>query len=339
MISAGTNLLSKGDQLKKVTIKYLVDTIRNPRPEMMAMIRQLRIVRQLNPSQYNNLKCRLPYFVCALFTPPFRKTEYFAYTEYFVLDIDHLEDFAGTMIDLRKSLASDSRVLMCFTSPGGNGLKVMMKLKERCYDPSVYKIFYKLFADNFSRCYHLGNTIDQKTCDVTRACFISVDHDIYFNPDAECIDLKAVIDIEENVSRALDLKHDIEQDLACTGHTPLVIQSTDPDKETMNLIRQRLNQKAKSQRKSPSPYVPRELESIMESLKSYIESTGARVTEIINIQYGKKLRISLELRKAELNIFYGKKGFSVVQSPRTGTDAEMNALMADVVESFIFEHT
>ena len=68
-------------------------------------------------------------------------------------------------------------------------------------------------------------------------------------------------------------------------------------------------------------------------------SQGAVLAEVINIQYGKKLRFRVGMRKAEINLFYGKRGFSVVQSPRTGTDAEANALMADVVNCFLMEMT
>lgn len=337
MISAGTNILSPGDTLKKVTVRYLSDAIRHPKPELQAMLRQLRIVRQLNPSQYADLKRHLPYFVCGIFNPPFRKAENFAYTEYFVIDIDHLDNYQGTMLDLRKSLEADDRVVMCFVSPGAMGLKVMFRLKERCYDPNVYKIFYKLYAENFSRQYHLEQAVDTRTCDVTRACFLSGDENVYFNPNAEAVDLKAFIDIEHNAQRAFDLKHDVEK--ALKDATTQETHPSDPDEETMAMIRQKLNPKAKLKGKSAPPYVPKELESIMEDLRKHIESTGVQVNEIISIQYGKKIRMSLELRKAELNIFYGKRGFSVVQSPRTGTDAEMNELMADVVEAFIFERT
>lgn len=44
------------------------------------------------------------------------------------------------------------------------------------------------------------------------------------------------------------------------------------------------------------------------------------------------------LKQAEINLFFGKKGFSVVQSPRTGTNAELNQLMADLIIGMINEH-
>ena len=73
----------------------------------------------------------------------------------------------------------------------------------------------------------------------------------------------------------------------------------------------------------------------MPALTEHIENLGVKVTEVIDINYGKKMRFSIALRNAEVNVFYGKKGFSVVQSPRTGTDPELNQLMADVIVGYI----
>lgn len=94
MISIGTNIKSTTDLLQKVTVKYLCDAIRHPKPAISTRLRQLRIVKELNAAQYATLKQQLPYFVCAMFNPAYRKTENFAYTEYFIIDIDHLSDKA-----------------------------------------------------------------------------------------------------------------------------------------------------------------------------------------------------------------------------------------------------
>ena len=75
MISVGTSVRNNTEPLKKVTPEYLYNALRNPKPEFEARIRQLRVVRQLNESQYAALKVQLPYFVCATFNPPPRKTD------------------------------------------------------------------------------------------------------------------------------------------------------------------------------------------------------------------------------------------------------------------------
>ena len=81
--------------------------------------------------------------------------------------------------------------------------------------------------------------------------------------------------------------------------------------------------------------MPEQLNEIVDNLKSFIEKTGIIVTEIINIQYAKKIRAQLGQKHAEVNLFYGKRGFSVVISPRQGTHDELNEALADLVHQFV----
>jgi hypothetical protein len=66
------------------------------------------------------------------------------------------------------------------------------------------------------------------------------------------------------------------------------------------------------------------MENIVQSVVQYCLDRGIQTTEVINIHYGKKFRFQLGIRQAEINVFYGRKGFSVVQTPRNGTDKELN---------------
>ena len=84
------------------------------------------------------------------------------------------------------------------------------------------------------------------------------------------------------------------------------------------------------------PYVPQQLDDIMDELKTYVEDTGVVLYEVKNIQYGKKLRFKMGQKLAEINLFYGKNGFSVVQSPRCGTSSDFNELMSQLINIFIY---
>lgn len=336
MISVGTNVRDMADSLRKAPVRYLYDAIRNPKPAIAARIRQLRIVRQLDPKQYAILKSQLPYFVCAIFNPAYRRTDNFAYTEYFILDLDKIAQKGLVLADLRRRLAADARVMMLFISPGGDGLKLMMRLSERCYDASLYKVFYRLFLNSFSAQYGLEQVADTKTCDVARACFISVDPDAHFRPDSEPVDLKAFINAADNVQQALDLKREVEKSAPRGDGEPS--RPKDPDRDTMDKIRRTLNPNARAVRQKAPAYVPAQLESVMADLARYVEDRGVQLAETVNISYGKKLRFKLGHKQAEINLFYGKRGFSVVVSPRTGTDAEMNRLMAEVLDTFLAEN-
>ena len=333
MISFGTNIQSNADMLQKVPVKYLYDSLRHPRPDIVSSIRQLRIVRELDNKQYSLLKRKLPYLVCGMFNPPYRRTENFAYTEYFIIDIDHLSEKGLSLADTRKRIEKDTRTVLSFVSPGEDGLKVLFKLKERCYDSGLYSLFYKSFLAIFSEQYALQQVVDIRTSDVTRACFVSIDPNAYYNPNADAIDLNAFVDTNNPYALFEQKRKQEQQEKEQETLSKAENRPSDPDSTAMERIKQLLN--PKPQKEKPPVYVPKELNDIIADLKSYIEQTGVIVPEIINIQYGKKIRFEMGLKKAEVNLFFGKKGFSVVQSPRSGTNAELNRLMAELVTTFI----
>ena len=333
MISFGTNIQSNADMLLKVPVKYLYDSLRHPRPDIVSSIRQLRIVRELDNKQYSLLKRKLPYLVCGMFNPPYRRTENFAYTEYFIIDIDHLSEKGLSLADTRKRIKKDTRTVLSFVSPGEDGLKVLFKLKERCYDSGLYSLFYKSFLAIFSEQYALQQVVDIRTSDVTRACFVSIDPNAYYNPNADAIDLNAFVDTNNPYALFEQKRKQEQQEKEQETLSKAENRPSDPDSTAMERIKQLLN--PKPHKEKPPVYVPKELNDIIADLKSYIEQTGVIVPEIINIQYGKKIRFEMGLKKAEVNLFFGKKGFSVVQSPRSGTNAELNRLMAELVTTFI----
>ena len=336
MLLFGTNIQSAADELKKVQEEYLYNSLRNPKPTIAATIQQLRIVYSMDAKAYVQLKRRLPYFVCGQFNPPFRRKENFAYTESFILDFDHLSSKQLSMKTIRDNIVKDEQVMMCFTSPSEDGLKVMFRLKERCYDAGLYSIFYKAFAATFAMRHNLTQVTDSKTSDVARACFISIDPNAYFNPNSIPVDIKAYLD-ESNPDLLFKIKN--EQD----EHDKVIKKSDDeqvplpkdPDKDILTRIRQQLNPKAQLPIEQHPAYVPERLNEIIAELKLFIEETGLQVTEIINIQYAKKIRARLGQKEAEVNLFYGKRGFSVVISPRLGTNEELNELLADLIKAFL----
>ncbi len=340
MFSVGSNVRNNSEPLKKVTPEYLYNALRFPKPEFLSRIRQLRIVRQINESQYVQLKQQLPYFVCASFNPPFRNTKNFAFTEYFIMDIDHICEKGLILDDLRRKIESDSRTMMCFLSPGEDGLKVIMKLKDRCYDAGVYSVFYKKFVYEFSLQYDLQQVLDIRTSDVTRACFMSVDSSAYYDPDAEPVDMAEIIDMEDS-SVLLMQKKEVEESMSAltdiADSSSNAVEVREPDDDAMERIRGLLNMKTKKVSVERPVFVPAILDTIQGELSNYVRDIGFMVSDIINIQYGKKIRAKLGLKNAEINLFYGKRGFSVVVSPKTGTDGTLNVLLADTVRAFIDE--
>lgn len=334
MLSVGSNIISSADALDKVKVDYLFHSLRNPKPEIISKVNQLRIIRNLDIKQYSMLKRQLPYVVCGTFNPPYRRTENFAYTEYFILDIDHIYEKGLDITKIKERLKADPRVVLCFLSPSENGLKVLFHLKERCYDAGLYSLFYKAFMKDFSMHYGLEQVIDERTCDVCRACFISIDADAYYNPDAETVDMDFYLP-KDNVSMLFDLKASLTKEVKeQASSAEKEERNIDPDADVMQRVKALLNPKAAAKQK-PAPFVPQRLDDIMDELKQYVEETGVQLYEIQNIQYGKKLRFRMGQKLAEVNLFYGKRGFSVVQTPRGGTSADLNDLMVQLVNGFI----
>lgn len=331
----GTNIQSPCDKLKKVDEEYLFHSLTNPKPQTAAMMEQLRVVYSIDKKRYSQLKRQLPYIVCGIFNPACRQTENFAYTTTFVLDFDHLAAKELNINDVRKELISDSRVVMCFASPSLDGLKVLLHLKERCYDKGVYTLFYKSFARQFALTHHLEQVVDERTSDVTRACFISIDPKAYYNPFAESVDLNAYIDIT-NPESVADIKHEqkVHDAMLKKDEEDEPPKQKDPDKDVLDRIKQTLNPKA-CQKRQPV-FVPEQLDDIIASLKEFIEDQGLTVTAIDNIQYAKKIRAQLNMRQAEVNLFFGKRGYNVVISPRRGTDAELNDVLALIIRNFLY---
>lgn len=345
MLSVGANIQTRDDKLMKVKVEYLYNSLKNPKPEIAAKIRQLRIVRELDVKQYSVLKRQLPYIVCGNFNPAIRRTENFAYTEYFIIDIDHIEDKGLDMEVLRAKLKSDERVLLMFVSPGEDGLKLLFRLSERCYDAGLYTVFYKAFLQKFSQQYGLSQVIDSKTCDVARACFISIDPDAYYNSFALEVDMKAFIDTA-NPMEAFAVKvqteakpklEDKEQKADKVVATPKVV---DPSEDILQQIKQQLKMKSATREKPEkgAVYVPEQLNMLMADLSVYIADQGIEITDVRNIQYAKKLSFRLGLKTAEVNIFYGKHGYRVVLSPKSGTSAELNSVVAELIENYIHEN-
>ena len=86
---------------------------------------------------------------------------------------------------------------------------------------------------------------DSKTSDVSRACFVSIDTEAYFNPNCTPVDINAYID-EADSDAIFKMKYEQEQhEKGCkkseNEQTP---EAKDPDKEILECIRQKLNPKS-----------------------------------------------------------------------------------------------
>lgn len=343
MLMAGSTITAPHDALVKVDDRYLYSRLVRPKPEVEAHIRQLRIIANIDPQMYAVQKKALPYIVCGIFSPPFRLKANFAYTDCFILDIDKLRAKGLDLQAVRKKVEQDERVVLSFVSPSGDGLKLLFNLSEPCHDPNLYSIFYKAFAHQFSSQYGLEQAIDSQTCDVSRACFVSVDPDAYYHAEALKVRLNDYIDTSNPLTFA-DQYHAVKKEAKARAYDAEAsipfeasVAKSEPSDEVMQRIKEQL--KLLPEKRPPKEvYVPAVLEETVEELQVYLEQMGLRLTEVVNIQYGKKLKLQASHKLAEINLFYGKRGYSVVISPRTGTDDELNKMVATLIESFVYQY-
>ncbi len=337
MISIGTKIQSNSDRLERITIAELVQKLSNPDKNVRELIKRLRIVREVDIKQYSILKRELPYFVCASFNPPLRKIDNFAYTEYFVIDIDHISEHGMNIDEIKVRLSKDPRVHIIFISPGEDGLKVMFKLSEKCYDAGVYRIFYKKFASQWAIEHKIEEALDYSTRDVARACFLSWDPDLYYNPLSDTISISSIIDLDNSLE-LFDIHREIQKEEKNKIETKTL--TSEPDEDALKKIKEKLSIGKKVQKENiKQVFVPQQVERIISDLTSFVNEFSIELYEAINIQYGKKLRFRLDSRKAELNLFYGKKGFTVVQCPKSGTSKELSEICQEIVYRYIDEIT
>ncbi len=324
MLQAGKCIYKANDPLTKVTPEYLYHAVKNPKPAVASAIRQLRLVKNIDTKRYQILKRDLPYVVTGIFHPPVRRTENFAWASHFIMDIDHLSLKESTPEQLKTKLAGDQRILLIFTSPGEDGLKILFRINEKIYDAAQYSLFYRAFVTKFSAQYELDQVTDTCTSDVTRACFISLDSEAIYNPNAEPVIPHHFVDFNNHVEVKQLKAHLKNIEKAAENNNPPPEKQSLED-EALEKIKKTLNPNFKPKREKQI-YIPDEIEQITETIISLMTENEIVTKETTGLHYGKKFKFTLGHKQAEINLFYGKKGYTVVISPRNGTDPELNKI-------------
>lgn len=338
VLMAGRNLIQKNDRLTRISVDYLKKSIAAPKSEIASMITLLRNISTIDQQRYRELKKKLPYFVCAVFNPPFRRTENFAYSSCFILDFDHLHQKETTPQKVKERIKDDPHVLMMFISPGGDGLKMMFQIDRKITDPVQFMLLYKNFADTFSNKYGLTQVIDRHTADATRACFISYDPEVFFNASARPVIFDHWVDESDGylplAAKKLLKKGKPEQ------KDEAGVQEQKHENLTNELyaeIRKKLNPNARVA-KPKQIYVPEEIEQITQRVIERFESFGLTVKQVQNIHYGRKFIFMHETHFAEVNVFYGKHGYTVVRSMKKGSNQELLETGFAILSEMFYGH-
>lgn len=340
MLQLGRNITSPNDPLQDLTDRGLYELLTSPAPELASKIHQLRILGTIDRKRYQEMKKSLPYVTCGHFSPPYRHSKHFGSISYFMVDIDHIKSKGLEITELQEKLARDEEICLLFVSPGGDGLKLLFKLAGKCYDPARYSLFYKLFVKAFSARYNLDQVIDKATCDVTRACFLSIDHHAYHNPDALPVEMDSYIQFDnpEEIRLAESIPFSKENPF---GETAAEIKhqketETNLSQDLLFQIRQKLSPGIPV-RKPKNYYVPGEIDLLLPKVKQKSEELGITMKSAEPINFGKKMVFELDTRWAQLNLFYGKEGYKVVKTPKNGSDTELTQIVFLMICELIYK--
>ena len=320
--------------MQPLPVERLFHALVNPKPEFRDKIEQLRMVRSLDEGQYRQLKKQLPYFVCGVFHPAVRKKENFASIEYFMLDLDHLSTAQLDLEVLRNRLREAPEVVLCFASPSADGLKLMFRLSEPCRDSALFSAFYKLFARRFAEKWGLLEAMDLQTSDVTRACFFSIDSGAFFRPEAEPVELQHFIPELDFGKVEKELK-EAEKVIRAPGAQEKKEQEG-PDDEVLARIKQKLNPDARKP-KEKQYVVPQQVDDAMGLLSERLATYEMQIIRTEPIHYGRQVQVKAGAHWAEINVFYGKRGFSVVMTTKSGSNAQLAELAAAAMREILSE--
>ncbi len=309
-------------------------------------VERLRKVKAMDNDAYTKLKVRLPYFCCGEFRGALRKSEHFVQIMAFVLDVDHFSAEADKIEALKARLAADERVAMCFRSPGGDGVKILFLLSAPCFDTKLFSDAYKAFAFRFAEQYDLASFMDFRTADATRVCFLSADETAYLNAAATTVNWEAYLPSLQQAQPFMGFSIPfIDEDMPMTGEATKAAAkpaaTEQPENRSHSIqadvyaeILQKLQTKA---RPAPKRDVaqPDRLQYAVAPLTEAFVAQGMVVTDVKDIQYGKQFKLTMGKDSAELNVFYGKRGFSVVEVIRNAHNASLGQLCKFLAEQTI----
>jgi transcriptional regulator of heat shock response len=159
--------LIKGDTYKEITNEY----------------RELLEKKDAHASEYKCTK-----FDYVTFGGEFSKRsdkDLIARSGYMVLDIDKQQNIEA----IRQQLINDDKLspILVFVSPSGNGIKAVVQMDNEISDKSLKDIwnainnYLKIHYSNIIQPDGKGNYIDPSGTDISRACFLCHDENIFFN--------------------------------------------------------------------------------------------------------------------------------------------------------------
>lgn len=311
------------DPLQSISFPEIGQLISDPLSELRDRTDSLLAVKSLDETAFQRMKARLPFFIGATFREGIRKADHFEQIDWLVLDFDAI----GTGNELQRIkdfIREDPTVALAFISPSANGLKVLFKLGYPITHSKLYADGYERFARRWATEKNLEEYLDVKTHDVTRVCFLSHDPRPLINKDALPMPMTTFEAVQREIP--FDIGSSAEESRPESSDADLLLQ-----------IRQKLSPPHRQARgPKPLPFVPDELR---ETGKRIVDA-GKEIElsiELTDIQYGLQVRASIGQYWAQLNVFYGKQGYSIVPTPRKGSTGDLGEILKELVAQVVYQ--
>lgn len=320
MLSYGTQLTAP-DPLRLLEPAALADLIRAD--ETLAQLTtRLRRVRSIQPATFADLKRGLPFVVGSEFEGGRRRKECFRAAHHLILDFDHCLGTPVAAERLTERLRADERVWLLYRSPSGEGLKAFFRLTEPATDATHYADAYRAFARHVADQTGLAGSIDLRTCDVTRACFLAHDPDAHFRPDAQPV-------------RLADWLEPHAEALLAPAPDEVRSPARPLDEAAWQQVREAAGLRPTVSSREKQVFVPDILRELPDTLRPRLSEAGFALDLVQPIHFGLKLGVSQGFRRGEVNVFYGKRGFSVVVAPKQGTSPDLNEALARLLTDLL----
>lgn len=164
----------------------VIDQIRYGNKGLKQKIERLNhlYVTDATPSKknYETLKATLPVFMAScIFTGSKSAKALQQHSGNVILDFDHMQDAQ----EFKTQVSNDKYSLAVFTSPSGNGMKVICKVNPIPRNPDEHGIAWKTVAAYFEKYGKVGEGADNSGKNVNRLCYLSYDPTVYYNPQSE----------------------------------------------------------------------------------------------------------------------------------------------------------
>ena len=192
--------------MQPVALLDIIDEIRNS-ANLAAIVQKIRALDNKD-KQDEIKKYELPYFTLGRFKNNYLINKNYEDNRFPIFDLDDLNDKLDTV---RKQLETDPTTFILFTSPSGNGLKLICEFDSDITDGEEFRSRYKHYASILENRY--GIKLDPKTHNPGRACYLSYDSNILVNTNRELLSTKFVVDQKETKRKSNRTRKEILQSI------------------------------------------------------------------------------------------------------------------------------